>query len=108
MKPEKVVFLDDTLQDSFETLSDKDPVKKGLVKAIKDIQDDASCGRNVKKNLIPKSLIEKYNISNVWIYNLPNSWRLLYSITPTHEIKIIAAILCWMNHKEYERLFHFT
>ncbi|MBN1185864.1 MAG: hypothetical protein JXB49_26520 [Bacteroidales bacterium] len=108
MKPEKVVFLDSNLQVSFESLSNKDPLKKGLTKAIRDIQEDASCGRNVKKKLIPKKLLEKYKINNLWIYNLPNSWRLIYSIAPTHEIQIIAAILCWMNHKEYERLFKFT
>ena len=108
MKAQKVTFLDENLQESFENIADKDPLKKGLVKAIKNIQEDTSCGRNVIKKLIPKTLIEKFKVNNVWIYNLPNSWRLLYSITPTNEIEIIAVILCWMNHKEYERLFNFT
>jgi len=108
MKPDKVVFLDNSLEKSFESLPEKDPLKKGLIKAIKDIQENVSCGRNVVKKLIPKSLINKYKINNIWIYNLPNSWRLLYSITPTQEIEIIAAVLCWMDHKEYERLFKFT
>lgn len=108
MKPEKVVFVDTTLQESFENLPENDPLKKGLTKAIKDIRQDASCGRNVRKKLIPKNLIEKYKINNLWVYNLPKSWRLLYSITPTNEIQIIAAILSWMNHKEYERLFNFS
>ena len=108
MMSHKVIFLDDELERSFESLSDDDPIKKGLVKAIKDIQENVSCGRNVKKRLIPKRLISKYGITNVWIYNLPNSWRLLYSVTPTQEIEIIAAVLGWMDHKEYERLFKFA
>jgi len=108
MKPKKVVFLEESLQKSFDILSDDDNIKKGLIKAIKALQNDAYSGRNVKKKLIPKSLIEKYKINNLWIYNLPDAWRLLYSITSTQEVEIIAAILNWMNHKEYERLFRFT
>lgn len=108
MKPEKVIFVDENLEDSFNELSEKDPIKKALKKAIRDIQNNAFCGRNVKKNLIPKELISKYKISNLWIYNLPSAWRLLYSITPSENINIIAAVLDWMNHKDYEKLFKFT
>ena len=107
MKPEKVVFIDEELQKSFEELSEEDPVKKGLIKAIKDIQEDAFCGRNVKKNLIPKNFQEKYGINNLWIYNLPNAWRMFYAITPSEKIEIIAVILDWTSHKDYERLFKF-
>jgi len=107
MKPQKVVFFAQDLEDAFNNLSDKDPLKKAVIRAIKNIQEDAFLGRNVKKELIPKSFISKYRINNLWIYNLPSSWRLLYSITSDGEVEIIAAILDWMNHKDYERLFGF-
>ena len=107
MKSEKVIFVDENLEDSFNNLSDKDPLKKSLIRAIKNIQENVFCGRNVKKKLIPRNLIDKYLIDNLWIYNLPDGWRLLYSITPSKDIKIIAAVLSWMNHKDYERLFNF-
>ena len=107
MKPDKVVFFDGELEKSFNELSDKDPIKKGIVRAIKFIQEDFSCGRNVKKELIPKKLIEKYNLTNLWIYDLPNGWRLLYFVTSGGDIEIIAVILDWMDHKDYEKLFGF-
>jgi hypothetical protein len=107
MKPEKVVFVDKELEISFNELSEKDPLKKSLIRAIKEIQENCFCGRNVKKELIPKKLIDKYQINNLWIYNLQSAWRLLYSITSTKEIEIIAAVLDWMDHKDYERLFGF-
>jgi len=107
MKPDKVVFFDETLEKSFEDLSETDPVKKALVRAIRTLQEDAFSGRNVKKNLIPKPLIQKYGIDNLWIYNLPDAWRLLYVLTPSGDIQIMAVILNWMNHKDYERLFKF-
>ncbi len=107
MKPDKVIFADEELENDFNSMSDNDPVKKGITRAINSIQENFSCGRNVRKNLIPKGLIEKYSLNNLWIYDLPNGWRLLYSITSSGEIEIIAAILDWMNHKDYERLFGF-
>ncbi|MBU0761056.1 MAG: hypothetical protein KJ600_06100 [Nanoarchaeota archaeon] len=107
MKSEKVVFFDEDLEKAFENLSEADPLKKALKKAVKDIGTNVFCGRNVKKKLIPKEFIQKYSINNLWIYNLPSAWRLLYAITPSEEAKIIAAILDWMSHKDYERLFRF-
>jgi len=107
MKSEKVVFVDEELEKSFNEISEDDPLKKSLIKAIKEVQENCFCGINVKKELIPKRLIQKYQINNLWIYNLQSAWRLLYSITSTEEVKIIAAILDWMDHKDYERLFGF-
>ncbi|MAE49952.1 hypothetical protein CMI48_03935 [Candidatus Pacearchaeota archaeon] len=108
MKPEKVIFVDEELEKAFAKLSEDDPLKKSITQAIKDLQQNAFYGRNVKKKLIPKELKKKYGFNNLWIYNLPNAWRLLYSITRSEDIKIIAAILDWMNHKDYERLFNFS
>ncbi len=107
MKPDKVVFIDESLENAFNSLTENDPTKRALIKAIKDIKEDCYCGRNVKKKLIPKKLIEKHGINNLWIYNLPSAWRLLYSLTNSGEIEVIAVVLDWMNHKDYERLFKF-
>jgi hypothetical protein len=105
MKPEKVIFIDDSLERSFNELNNNDPIKKGLIRALKELQEEAFCGRNVRKSLIPKQLIQKYEINNLWVYNLPDGWRMLYVLTPSEEIEIIAVVLDWMNHKDYERLF---
>ena len=107
MMPDKIVFVDDSLEDAFNNLTEKDPIKKALIKTIRDLKENCYCGRNVKKKLIPKKLIEKYRINNLWIYNLPSSWRLLYSLTNSGEIELIAVVLDWMNHKDYEKLFKF-
>jgi len=103
----KVIFKDEELKNTFEELIDNDErLHKEIEKALNEICRDFSCGRNVKKKLIPKDLIKKYGINNLWIYNLRKDWRLLYSVG-RNEVEVIAIVLNWMNHKEYERLFKF-
>ena len=105
MIPDKLKFIDTDLEKAFNNLDNNDPIKKSLIKAIREIKQNCYVGRNVKKKLIPKKLIDKYQINNLWIYNLPSAWRLLYSLTTSGEIRLIAVLLNWMSHKDYERLF---
>jgi hypothetical protein len=51
--------------------------------------------------------VTKYRIKNLWKYDLPNGWRLLYTITADNEVEIISAILEWFDHKNYERKFKY-
>ncbi|MBS3085971.1 hypothetical protein J4225_04795 [Candidatus Pacearchaeota archaeon] len=103
-----IIFSGGELKKAFEDLKEKDPkLHRHIEKALSEIRSNVFCGRNVKKNLIPKILIQKYNINNLWIYNLPEGWRLLYALTSPDKIKVLAIILDWMSHKDYERLFKF-
>ena len=103
-----VVFTDSSLRESYEKLRVTDPrLAKEIERAMNEITRNHSCGRQVKKQLIPRRLIHKYGINNLWIYNLRKDWRLLYSVDGDH-VELLAIILNWMNHKEYERLFKFT
>jgi len=51
--------------------------------------------------------IKKYRIRNLWKYDLPDGWRLLYSITTPTKVEILSIIIEWFNHKEYERKFKY-
>lgn len=107
-KEGEIKFGDENLKVSFEELKEKDKeLYERLEKALTDISKNVFCGRNVKKELIPKSLIKKYGLNNLWIYNLSEGWRLLYFITTPNKVEIIAVVLDWMNHKDYDRLFNF-
>jgi len=109
MKPHKVIFIDKDLEITFNNLSEKDPIKKGLIKAIKDIKENFFVGRLITKDTHNKNkikkILDKYEVNNIRIYNLPSYWRVLYSITKSEDLKIIAVILDWKDHKEYDRLF---
>ncbi|MBN2517329.1 MAG: hypothetical protein JXB14_00630 [Candidatus Altiarchaeota archaeon] len=75
--------------------------------ALAEISKDLFCCRNVRKRLIPKKYVRKYGINNLWIYNLRDGWRLLYSVVNPSKIEVLAIVLEWMDHKSYERLFGF-
>jgi len=103
----KVNFVDIDLKNSFEELSNSDPrLHKEIEKALTDISHNAFFGRNVKKELIPKEFKQKYGVDNLWIYNLRKDWRLIHSVG-RDELELIAVVLDWMNHKDYENLFGF-
>ena len=103
-----VKFGDEKLKEAFENLKDIDnDLYEQINKATDEISKNVFCGRNVKKKLIPKELIHKHGLNNLWIYNLRSGWRLLYSVTSPDKIQIFAIVLDWMNHKDYERLFKF-
>ena len=108
--PSKVRFTDKKTQKAFEELlkahSDEKKIYNWLIRAFKDIEENAFCGIQIPKRLIPKNYSQKYNIKNLWKYNLPDAWRLLYSIE-NQEILVVSIILEWMDHKTYERTFNY-
>ena len=108
--PSKVKFSDEKIKKAFDELTksttDEKRMYKWLIRAFKDIEQNAFCGIQIPKRLIPKEYIKRYDIHNLWKYNLPNAWRLLYSIE-NQEIIVVSIILDWMNHKTYEKKFNY-
>jgi Txe/YoeB family toxin of Txe-Axe toxin-antitoxin module len=107
IKPSKVVFVSKELEDEFESLPENDPIKKSILRAIEDLKQNAFWGIQVPKRLIPQEYIQKYNAKNLWKYDLPNGWRLVYTIVSENEIDILSTILEWFDHKDYERRFNY-
>lgn len=73
IKPSKVKFISDELEKSFNSLSEGDFIKKGIIRAIKDLRENAFCGIQIPKRLFPQEYLQKYNIKNLWKYDLPNA-----------------------------------
>jgi mRNA-degrading endonuclease RelE of RelBE toxin-antitoxin system len=109
-QPSKIQFADNKVRKAFEELKVSDKQEKDLydwlVRAYKDIEENAFCGIQIPKKQIPKAYMQKYGINNLWKYNLPNAWRLLYSIE-SNSIIVVSIVLEWMNHKNYERKFSY-
>ena len=105
-----VAFVNQKLKHDFNLLKEGNFEDKKLYEFIDRARDDLkknpSCGTKIPKKLWPKEYIQKYEITNLWKYDLPNAWRLIY-IIETDEIMIMNIILEWFSHKEYERRFKY-
>lgn len=101
-----VKFIEQYLENDFESLPDNNPIKKGIQKAIIDLKENVFCGERIEKRRIPKDYVKKYQIDNLWWYPLRDAWRLVYSIATTkHEI--LAIIIEYFDHKNYQRRFNY-
>jgi len=106
----RVVFADEKLKRAFHKL--KDSKTEGIIlyrwlnRAFDDLGENAFCGIQIPKSLIPMEYIRKYGIDNLWKYDLPKAWRLIYSVGKK-EVVIISIIIEWLDHKGYERKFKY-
>ncbi len=100
-----VAFIDEKLKTAYEEIKDK-KLLKYLQRAIDDLKKDPFAGIKIPRKLWPKEYIKKYNVKNLWKYNLPDGWRIIYTLK-TNEIEIISIILEWFTHKEYEKRFKY-
>ena len=109
-KPVYVTFGEKKIEEDFELLKEGKFQDKQLFnfieRAIKDMKENPACGTKLPKHLWPKVYIEKYGLKNLWKYDLPNAWRLIYTIKED-EVMILNVLLEWFDHKEYERRFKY-
>ena len=108
--PSGIRFVDENIKRAFYNLETGDSSEKELFKfinqAIDNIEINAFCGIQIPKRLIPREYFIKYGVTNLWKYDLPNAWRLIYTIR-TGKAVVVSLILEWMSHKEYERRFNY-
>ena len=110
MKDFEVAFINQKLKQEFERLESGKFEDKQLYefikRAINDLKIKPSCGIKIPKKIWPKNYIQKYQITNLWKYDLPNGWRLVYTIE-SDEITILSILLEWFSHKNYEKRFKY-
>lgn len=74
MKSE-IKFADEKVKASFESLKESKTEDKMLYewirRALDDLEENAFCGIQIAKRLIPKVYIQKYGIDNLWKYDMP-------------------------------------
>ncbi len=104
-------FGDKVLQGVFYKLEQGDEQEQEMFRLINQAMDNleknAFCGIQIPKKQIPKEYTQKYGATNLWKYDLPRGWRLIYTIKGEDAI-IVSIILEWFfSHKEYERKFNY-
>jgi len=105
----KIVFGDEKLEKEFKELDSlkQKELHEQLKKAFKNLEEDVFCGIQIPKRLIPKEYEQRFGkLFNLWKYNLPDAWRLVYTIK-NDKVQVLSVVLEWMDHKEYERRFNY-
>jgi Txe/YoeB family toxin of Txe-Axe toxin-antitoxin module len=109
-KPIYVAFANKNLENDFEKLQkgkfEDKQLYKFIERAIIDLKKNPICGTKIPRKLWPISYIKEHKITNLWKYDLPNAWRLIYTIFED-KIMILNVILEWFSHKDYERKFRY-
>jgi hypothetical protein len=108
--PSRIFFGEEKIKNQLEELktgkNEEQELYYFLNQAFENLKKNAFSGVQIPKNRIPKEYLIKYKITNLWKYNLPNAWRVIYSVGK-EGIQVLSIILEWMNHKEYERRFNY-
>jgi len=109
-KPIYVAFANSKIENVFEKLQKSKFEDRQLYtfieRAIDDLKKNPTCGTKIPRKLWPKDYIKEYQITNLWKYDLPNAWRLIYTILED-KVMILNVILEWFSHKDYERKFRY-
>ena len=79
---------------------------KFIDRATDDLKENPFCGIKIPKRLWPRSYVKKYNINNLWKYDLANGWRVIYTVE-ADKVQIISVILEWCSHPAYKRRFRY-
>jgi hypothetical protein len=81
-------------------------ILKAINKKVELIKSNPHYGNPIAKKLIPQEYKDKYGVSNLFRIELPNFWRMLYTLTDGEtNIEIIAFVLDVIDHPTYDKKF---
>jgi len=112
MKKVRVVFSPEA-EEVYNYINAQAPYSKtegtilnAIHKKVELIKSNVHYGNPIAKRLIPDEYKAKYGITNLFRVELPNFWRMLYTLTGSEmEVEIIAFILDILDHKQYDKKF---
>ena len=112
MKKVRVIFSPEA-EEVYKHLNEEAPksktdqtILKAINKKVELIKANPHYGNPIAKKLIPQEYKDKYGVSNLFRIELPNFWRMLYTLTDDEtNIEIIAFVLDVMDHPTYDKKF---
>lgn len=112
MKKVRVIFSPEA-EEVYKYINEVAPNSKidrsilnAINKKVELIKANIHYGEPIAKRLIPEEYKTKYGATNLFRVELPNFWRMLYTLTNGEsQIEIIAFILDVIDHKEYNKKF---
>ena len=107
------VILSPEAEEVYKYLNEKaasSKIERSILNAINKkselIKANTHYGEPIAKRLIPKEYLEKYGITNLFWVELPNFWRMLYTLAEGEtKLEIIAFVIDIANHRKYNKIF---
>jgi hypothetical protein len=107
------VVLSKEAREVYEFLNKESPdskqermILKAINQKIELIKQNPHFGNPISKKLIPKEYTEKLGVINLCRVELPNFWRMLYTLTEGEtKIEVIAFVLDIIDHPTYNKKF---
>ena len=65
---------------------------------------DCLHGEVIRKRQIPRAFCERYGIENLYCEDLPDYWRLLYTVVRRSSHRVVAVVAI-VDHAAYSRWF---
>jgi hypothetical protein len=86
----------------------RDPKARAIARRIRSLREvllnDCLHGDVVRKSSIPRILARKHSIENLYVEDMPDFWRLLYTIARRNG-KPFVVIIEIVDHRKYSRWF---
>ena len=106
------VILSSEAEEVYKYLNQQSPTSKiersilnAINKKVDLIKFNVHYGDSIKKEQIPQKYRIKYSVNNLFRVELPNFWRMYYTLTDDeNQIEIIAFVLDIVDHKEYDKI----
>ncbi|OIO25134.1 hypothetical protein AUJ14_04880 [Candidatus Micrarchaeota archaeon CG1_02_55_22] len=110
MKPVRVILSPDA-ESVYQRLNSAAPTSKldqsilnAINKKVELIKANPHYGQPISKDKIPEEWKHEYGINNLFRVELPQFWRMLYTLTNSDsEVEIIAFVLEISNHEKYDK-----
>lgn len=83
------------------------PLKKHIDNAMDVLKSKPNAGNSIQRNHWPEKYIVEHDITNLFRYQLPDGYRLVYTIM-SEDNEITCVLLEVFNHTEYERRFGYS
>jgi len=112
MKNVRVILSPDA-EEVYKHLNEEAPKSKteqtilnAINKKVELIKVNPHYGNPIAKKLIPQEYKDMYDVNNLFRVELPNYWRMLYTLTDGEsKIEIIAFVLDVIDHPIYDKKF---
>ncbi len=105
----KDIILSESAAESLSSLEhSRDPAHKTIARRIRSTRTvllrDCLHGEVVKKSRLPRALVEKYRLENLYVEDLPSFWRLLYTIVRDRGERYVVIVEI-VDHAAYSKWF---